>query len=54
MKKKGRPSAGRKPGRAGSKRRYPDGDPEWEHLEERYSQINGELRKLVELLPPTG
>jgi hypothetical protein len=29
---------------------YPDADPEWDDLEERYSQINGEMRKLAQLL----
>jgi len=32
---------------------YPDADPEWEHLEERYSQIGSEMRSLAKLLNVT-
>ena len=49
-KKKKTPSAKRgKTAEKGAKP-YPDPDPEWERLEERYSQIGSEMRSLAKLL----
>lgn len=33
---------------------YPDPDPEWEKLEERYSQIGSEMRSLAKMLGVSG
>ncbi|MBI4348593.1 MAG: hypothetical protein HY553_17265 [Elusimicrobia bacterium] len=33
---------------------FPDADPEWEHLEERYSQIGSEMRSLAKMLGVSG
>jgi len=50
MKKKQRtPPTGSKRTRPGTKP-YPDNDPEWDDLEQRYSQINDDMRKLAQLL----
>ena len=49
MKKKHRTPTATRRTRSGT-RPYPDNDPEWQNLEERYSQINDEMRKLAELL----
>lgn len=40
--------------RAEEPRSYPDADPEWEHLEERYSQIGSEMRSLAKMLGVNG
>ncbi len=31
-------------------RHFPDSDPEWDQLEERYSQIGSEMRSLAKML----
>lgn len=50
-KKKNRTPSAEKRVRSGSKREaFPDNDPEWDSLEERYSQINDDMRKLAEML----
>jgi len=52
MKKKSRApttTATAKRGRSAAKP-YPDNDPEWDDLEQRYSQINDDMRKLAQLL----
>ncbi len=49
MKKKKTPSHGRR-SKVAAKTVYPDMDPEWEHLEERYSSIGDDMRKLAQLL----
>ena len=49
MKKKSRVPSGAKRARSAVKP-YPDNDPEWHDLEERYSQINEDMRKLAQLL----
>lgn len=49
MKKKQRITAATKRTRSGAKP-YPDNDPEWDNLEERYSQINDDMHKLAQLL----
>lgn len=36
--------------RSSGEKPYPDNDPEWDDLEQRYSQINGDMRKLAQLL----
>ncbi len=51
MRKKTRAAAAGKREKSGAKGPFPDNDPEWEHLEERFSQIDGsDMRKLAELL----
>ncbi|MBI3549671.1 MAG: hypothetical protein HY078_11580 [Elusimicrobia bacterium] len=52
MKKKSRPASAPKKSRTAAKEFYPDNDPEWEHLEERYSTIGDDMRKLASLLTP--
>ena len=49
MKKKSRTPTTVKRGRSAAKP-YPDNDPEWDDLEQRYSQINDDMRKLAQLL----
>ena len=49
MKKKSRTPTPVKRGRSAAKP-YPDNDPEWDDLEQRYSQINSDMRKLAQLL----
>lgn len=52
MKKKSRaPSTtAKRNGRTAAVKPYPDNDPEWDDLEQRYSQINDDMRKLAQLL----
>jgi len=49
MKKKHRVATANKRTRSGAKP-YPDNDPEWDNLEERYSRINDDMHKLAQLL----
>lgn len=51
MKKRQKAAPASKRARNSARHPYPDNDPEWEQLEQRYSQFGDEMRKLAGLIP---
>lgn len=50
MAKKKSPPSGKRAKADRKKGSYPDKDPEWDHLEERFSTLNSDFGKLAEIV----